>query len=476
MASVSTPSPEFVPAADRQWSLRNRLIALAVVGTLIAWIMGASVVYFAAAKESHDLFDARLRRVGAVVLSFADHEIDEVRSEGRDMVHVETELTLGSRYKYQIISNTGELLLVSFDAPRVLMAPLEQVGLVDRKIDGTEMRTEIVWNADRSKGVIIAEPLDRRSAFVGGMHSYMIPLFLVSLGALLILNWWQFRRATKALEESAQQLVDRSPNDLRPIQVEKPPIELEPLISSMNGLFARFQTALASERRLASSAAHELRTPLAAVKVQAQVAMRARSRSESQIALAHLTTCVDRASRMVDQLLALARLDSLAASPQLQVPLDLATLSELVVHDLGPALRQRGVRLHKSLHPAPIKGMEFGIAVLLRNLIDNAMRYGPAGGDVRITTGCEGGFSVVRVEDAGPGVSDDERSRIFEMFYRGAESRRVDGCGIGLSIVQTVARLHQADIRLDTSAFGGLAVTVAFPTFDEKGSPTLPQQ
>jgi signal transduction histidine kinase len=476
MASVSTPSPDVIAASRRRWSLRNRLIALAVMGTLVAWVMGAAVVYFAAAKESHDLFDERLHRMGAVVLSFADHEIDEIRSEGRDIVHIETELTLGSRYKYQIVSDSGELLLLSFDAPRALMAPLQQVGLVDREIGGVEMRTQIVWNSDRSKGVIIAEPLDRRSAFVGGMHSYMIPLFLFSLGALLVLNWWLFRRAMKALQESAEQLVDRSPNDLRPIQVEEPPIELEPLISSLNGLFGRFQTALAAERRLASSAAHELRTPLAAVKVQAQVAMRARSRSESQIALAHLTTCVDRASRMVDQLLALARLDSLAASPQLQVPLCLATMTELVLHDLGPALQQRGLRLHKSLQPAAIKGMEFGIAVLLRNLIDNAMRYGPADGDIRITTGHDGRVSFVRVEDAGPGVPAEERSRIFELFFRGAESRRVDGCGIGLSIVQTVARLHQADIRLDTSVFGGLGITVAFPTFEDKGYPTLPQQ
>jgi len=444
-------------------------MSLAAAGTLIAWIMGGSVVYFVAAKESHDLFDERLQRMGAVVLSFAEHEIDEIKAEGRDMVHVETELTLGSRYKYQIVSRTGEVLLVSYDAPRTLMAPVDQVGLVDRDVDGVEMRTEIVWNADRSKGAIIAEPLERRDAFVGGLHGYLIPLFLLSLCSLLVLNWWLFRRAMQAVEESATQLIDRSPNDLRPIKVERPPIELAPLISSMNALFERFDNALSAERRLAKAAAHELRTPLAAVKVQAQVAIRARSRSESQIALAHLSTCVDRASRMVDQLLALARLDSLAASPQLQVPLCLATVSELVLMDFGPALRQRGINLHKSLEPAPIKGMEFGVAVLLRNLLDNAMHYGPAQGDIRITTGRDGERSFVQIEDSGPGVSAEERDRIFEMFFRGAGSRNVDGCGIGLAIVQTVARLHQANIRLDSSSLGGFNIRVSFPASVDAG-------
>ena len=469
MASVSTPSTDLGASGGSRWSLRNRLMSLAAAGTLIAWITGGSVVYFVAAKESHDLFDERLQRMGAVVLSFAEHEIDEIKAEGRDMVHVETELTLGSRYKYQIVSRTGEVLLVSYDAPRTLMVPVDQVGLVDRDVDGVEMRTEIVWNADRSKGAIIAEPLNRRDAFVGGLHGYLIPLFLLSLCSLLVLNWWLFRRAMQAVEESATQLIDRSPNDLRPIKVERPPIELEPLISSMNALFQRFDNALSAERRLAKAAAHELRTPLAAVKVQAQVAIRARSRSESQIALAHLSTCVDRASRMVDQLLALARLDSLAASPQLQVPLCLATVSELVLMDFGPALRQRGINLHKSLEPAPIKGMEFGVAVLLRNLLDNAMHYGPAQGDIRITTGRDGERSFVQIEDSGPGVSAEERDRIFEMFFRGAGSRNVDGCGIGLAIVQTVARLHQANIRLDSSSLGGLNIRVSFPASVDAG-------
>jgi signal transduction histidine kinase len=469
MGSVSTPSADADPARSRRWSLRNRLMLLAAVGTLIAWIMGAGVVYFVAAKESHDLFDERLRRMGAVILSFAEHEIDEIRSEGRDIVHVETELTIGSRYKYQIFSNTGDLLLLSYDAPRAPMAPLDQSDLADRKVGGVDMRTEVVWNVDRSKAVIVAEPLDRRDTVVSALHGYLVPMFLVSLGLLLVLNWWLFRRATQALQESATQLVDRSPNDLRPIQVGQPPTELEPLIASMNGLFERFQTALAAERRLTSSAAHELRTPLAAVKVQAQVAMRARTRNESQIALAHLTTCIDRASRMVDQLLALARIDSLAASPQLQVPLCLATLTELVLQDFGPDLNQRSLQVHKSLEPAPIRGMEFGVAILLRNLIDNAMRYGPAQGDVRVTTGRDGDRSFVHVEDAGHGVSVDERERIFELFYRGTKSRGVDGCGIGLSIVQTVARLHRADIRLGTSPLGGLSIKIEFPTLVEVG-------
>jgi signal transduction histidine kinase len=324
------------------------------------------------------------------------------------------------------------------------------------------MRTCVMWNDAREMAVIVAEPLSARASYIGSTHGYLLAMFAGSLPLLLGFNWWMFRRATRSLDESARQLIDRSPRDLRPIVVESPPRELEPLISSMNALFERFDNALAAERRLTSAAAHELRTPLAAVKVQAQVAARARNSEEAARALHNLATCIDRAARMVDQLLTLARLDSLSASPAQHTTLRLDEIAAQVIDELAPLIDQHALQLAKSLAPATVEGMEFGLAVLIRNLIDNAARYTPPGGTLRVATGQHGEHAYAEVEDSGPGIPPQERKRVFDRFYR-LPSSNVDGCGIGLSIVRTVAHVHRAKVTLGESALGGLRAVVTFP-------------
>lgn len=446
----------------RGWSLRNRLLVLAAVATVTAWIAGGATVYLVSSEESARLFQQQMEDIGRAVLSFSTHEIEEIRNEGRDIVHVETAQTLGARYKYQIFSPTGEPLLLSHDAPRTPFAPLDQTGHVIREIGGVPICTSVMWNDARDMAVIVADPLSARTSYIGGIHGYLLTMFAGSLPLLLGFNWWMFRRATRSLDESARQLIDRSPRDLRPIVVESPPRELQPLISSMNALFERFDNALAAERRLTSAAAHELRTPLAAVKVQAQVAARARNSEEAARALGNLVTCIDRAARMVDQLLTLARLDSLAASPAQHATLRLDEVTAQVIDELAPLIDQHALRLAKSLAPATVEGMEFGIAVLMRNLIDNAARYTPRGGTLRVATGQHGELAYAEVEDSGPGIPPEERRRVFDRFYR-LPSNNVDGCGIGLSIVRTVAQVHQAKVTLGESPLGGLRAVVTFP-------------
>jgi signal transduction histidine kinase len=446
------------------------LLALASAATVVAWVAGGATVYLVGVEESEHLSDESMEDIGRAVLAFSDHEIEEIRSEGRDIVHLETAQTLGGRYRYQIFSAAGEPLLISHDAPRTPLAPLTQTGYVTRQIDGVPTRTCVLWSDARDKAVIVAEPLSARDGYSGTLHGYLLAMFAGTLPLLLGMNWWMFRRATRSLDESARQLVDRSPRDLRPIVVDAPPRELQPLIGSMNALFERFESALAAEQRLTSAAAHELRTPLAAVKVQAQVAARARNREEAARALGDLAASIDRAARMVDQLLTLARLDSLAASPTQHTTLRLDQITALVIDELAPLIEQQGLTLERVLAPAAVDGMEFGVAVLVRNLIDNAARYTPRGGKLRVATGQRGEHAYAEIDDSGPGIPPSERKRVFERFYR-LPSSNVDGCGIGLSIVRTVARVHRARITLDDSALlGGLRVVVAFPAAIHRSS------
>src|SRR5882672_5170122 len=450
--------PEKVAATTRpDWSLRRRLLLLTALATLIAWVAGGGATYYISHRQSQALSDERMRSVGQAMLTLADHEIDEMRLAGSGVIHVDEDPMLARRYRYQIWSpSPQQLLLTNGDPKAAPIAPFDQSGFVTRDFDGAPARTVVAWSEDRTKLIQIAEPLDLREAFPHAAFGSLFGLFLVSLTALLMIDAWMIRRATRALQDSASQLTQRSPDDLRPIEVKSPPREVQPLVKEINALFRRFSLALETERRFTSAAAHELRTPLAAVKVHAQVAQRTRTAGERKQALANLILSIDRASHMVDQLLTLSRLDGMLAMHTGASALRLDVIAGHVIDEVHPLLGRRGQRIDDDLSPCEIEGVEFGIASLLRNLIDNAMRYGPAGREIRVTVRPQDGHGLAIVEDAGPGIPEEERERVFDRFYRLYSDS--DGCGIGLSIVRAVAEVHHARIDLGRSELGGLLV------------------
>jgi signal transduction histidine kinase len=445
------------------WSLRSRLMWLAALATLFAWLTGGAGALVAAYHEGEKLYDEQLRDVARVILSFVSHEIDEIRQEGRqDMVHWETAGTLDPRYAYQVWSKDGQLLLRSHNAITVPYLPLHRDGFLDREINGRPYCTYAQRSADGNMLIQVAEDESMRRLFRPSLAYWMVGFFLVSIALLLLLNRWVFGRAVRALDQSEQQLTDRSPLDLRPVRTDDPPRELQPLLNSINGLFNRIARTLDSERHFTAAAAHELRTPLAAVRMQAQVADRARSPQEARAALKALVSCVDRASHMVDQLLTLAHVESLAPKSHTFVPVRLDRVIEQVVQDLSHARQGRNIRVDLQLDAATVPAIEFGVAALVRNLIDNALQHASSGGHVLVRTFARESEVVMTVEDAGPGIPESERIRVFERFYRLPDSD-TDGCGVGLSIVQCVADAHHAQVALDSVTRGGLRVTVIFP-------------
>ena len=460
-------------AGKPAWSLRRRLLLLTAIATLVAWLAGGGATYFISHRQSSMLSDQRMQSVAQTLLTLADHEIDEIRLAGGGLVHVDEDPTLAHRYRYQVWSpSPPQLLLTNGDAKSGPIAPFDQVGFVTRDFEGAPARTIVAWSEDRTKLIQIAEPLELREAFPYTAFASLFGLFLVSLATLLIIDAWMIRRAMRALQDSAGQLTQRSPNDLRPIEVHSPPREVQPLVSEINALFRRFANALENERRFTSAAAHELRTPLAAVKVHAQVAQLTRTAAERKKALENLLLAIDRASHMVDQLLTLSRLDGMIALRAAASPLRLDVIAGHVIDEVRPLLDRRRQRIEASLSACEIDGMEFGVASLLRNLIDNAMRYGPPAREIRVTVRPDDGHGLAVVEDAGPGIPAEERERVFERFYRLYGDG--DGCGIGLSIVRTVAETHHAQIDLGASELGGLCVRVAFPMHTSPPTITRP--
>ena len=444
----------------RPWSLRNRLFALVALAIAAAWMSGGTAVYFAVKEESSSLFDQRVMEISQLLIAYADNAIRARNPYER--VHIEHPSGSDKRYIYQIWSDQHALLLRTSDAPDEPLAPLTERGFSTRKVMGEQMRTYVELSGDGDEIIVIAEPLRLRQTFVGTLHTKFLLTLLASLPLLFAGTWWMLRRALRVVGDVATQVINRSPTDLRPIEVPSPPAELTLLLKSTNDLLARFAKALEAERRLTASAAHELRTPLAAVKMQAQVALRAHSRKELVSAMHSLDECVERASRMLEQVLTLARLEAMTDPRARGVTVQLDVVTAGVLQQLAPLIKDRQIRLSTALASARVKGLEFGLAVLMRNLIDNAIRHSPPGSAVQVETGEDVSHTYAIVRDSGPGIPEGERTRVFQRFYRPVDSKS-DGTGVGLSIVQTVVGIHHAQIRLSDEEGGGLCARVQFP-------------
>lgn len=270
--------------------------------------------------------------------------------------------------------------------------------------------------------------------------------------------WFATWRGLKPLDEVAAELGKRAPERLDPVAPTAAPREVRPLLEALNALFARVDRAMENERAFTADAAHELRTPLAAIATQAQVATRARDAAERDHALAQLTASARRASHLVEQLLILARLDPAAELPLSELRLD--TLAVEVCADHGAAALEKNITLELDAPlPVTVAGNAAMLRVLLRNLIDNAVRYTPPGGKVGVGVTAR----MLIVSDSGPGIPADQRAHALRRLHRLA-GQEIEGSGLGLSIVARIAELHRAHLELvDGIGRAGLSVRVRFP-------------
>lgn len=274
--------------------------------------------------------------------------------------------------------------------------------------------------------------------------------------------WFATWRGLKPLDAVAAEIAQRAPERLDPVLPAAAPNEVRPLLEAINALFTRVDRAMQNERAFTADAAHELRTPLAAISAQAQVAARARDAAERDHALAQLTASARRASHLVDQLLTLARLDPAAQPAMSSVRLD--QLAAEVCADHGAAALEKNITLELDApQPVSIEGNEAMLRILLRNLVDNAVRYTPAGGKVGVGVTAQEGVARLTVSDDGPGIPADKRAEALRRLHRLA-GQEIEGSGLGLSIVARIAELHHARLELrDGIGQPGLTVQVTFP-------------
>lgn len=441
----------------RSWSLRGRLL-WTVMGTSIGlWLVSVGVVIAVSWSAASDVFDDALEEGARLVLQLGVDDDGAVRDGDELRSRRGEELRL--RMYYQLVDRDGRVVLRGDDTPKRAF-----VENMRRDEDDLTVRADgELWRVHvrRGEGGVsaqVAQPLEERLELLEDLAVSLAWPALGLLALLGVLSWLLIRRLLRPLEETARRIAAKSPQDMTPVEAANPPRELEPILAALNTLLGRLAAALDSERRFTSDAAHELRTPLAALRMRVQVIER-----ELQLPAASLQSLradVDRCTALVESLLALARLEP-QSDPLAKEPVALDALLDGL--DLSAA-QARSIQVSRALAVPRLHGSPILLTSALRNLIDNAVRYGLDGGKVCVqTTPLPGGGVRLAVRDDGPGVPPAERGRLGERFFRVLGTGRV-GNGLGLSIVARIASLHGATLRFEEGLAGrGLGVVMDFP-------------
>lgn len=438
-------------------SLRRRLLWLLSGAVLLAWVATAFFTYFDARQQIGHMLDTHLVQSAGLVAAQMEHEGDAVADVGAPRQYKQESGSI-----FQVWDRHAALRLRSANAPQTRLSVLD-AGFSEATIGDERWRIFSRWDDSGRYLVQMGERFALREELAQSVASHLLHPLAVALPVLAILIWFSVRAGLLPLGLVARQVQSRAPDNLAPLGEEAVPREVSPLVQALNALFARVRASFEQERRFTADAAHELRTPLAGVKTQAQVALAADSPQERHRALSQVVQGVDRATHLVEQLLVLARLDPQAHLPS-AAAVDLHGLAASCVAEQAQCAADKNVELGlDATGDAVVLGDPTLLAVLLRNLIDNAIRYAPAGGAVDVTVARAPGGITLRVADNGPGIPELERARVFDRFYRVLGSTE-DGSGLGLSIVQRIADLHHAAIRLLQGPGGhGLVVEVLFP-------------
>lgn len=369
-----------------------------------------------------------------------------------------------NRFQFQIWDKNGNLLLHSANVPKRSLFRQES-GFSDQVIDGETWRIFTIQDEQLGITIAAAEPHAIRNELANRIARDDLYIMLLTYPISGILIWFIIGRGLSSIRRVADEIAHREPTFLEPVDLQSIPIEIKPLVNELNKLFFRLQQALEREKRFAADAAHELRTPLAALRTQTQVALRTVNEHERNLALQNLITGVDRCTHVVQQLLTLSRL--LPEENMLEdiKKVNLPSLAAEIIAQLVPSALEKNIDVELITREQLIvtEGNAIALGILIRNLVDNAIRYTPENGRVRVYITTTSNHVILRVTDNGPGIPPELRSRVFERFYR-ILGNQSTGSGLGMAIVQQIALLHKAKVKLDTPKSGkGLAVKVIFP-------------
>jgi two-component system, OmpR family, sensor kinase len=441
-------------------SIRRTLLVWLLAGLAAIALAAAGVTYLAARREVGELLDLQLKQ-----LAYSTRIDDLLRGrrpgfDARQVPHDEgvTELVT------QIWDRDG--VLVYWSQPGMGLPVPATEGYSTIHHDGRDWRVYTLVQGTHA--LQVAQAQDERAAIATQTALRTLVPFLALIPFFGVLIWVGVGRGLEPLDAMSKAVSKRRPDALAPLSERALPDELQPLAASLNGLLDRLSGAIAAQRRFTADAAHELRTPLAALKLQVDLARRASAPHEVAAAFDDLEAGVARASHVVEQLMTLARVEP-EAMAQTRTECDIVELAKDAIVARAALAADKSIDLGLAREtPATVTGDPASLGILLSNLIDNALRYTPRGGRIDVSVDRDEDAVTLSVADTGPGIPAEARERVFDRFYRGDDNAE-PGSGLGLSIVKRIADAHHASITLDAAGEGnGLVVRVRFPQEPEE--------
>ncbi len=447
----------------------HRLLARWLLGPLAVLIFISAIpTYFIAINAANDAYDSALLDPALAIASHISVSDDKISIDlpvvALDALRVDSV----DRVFFQVLGPANERIAGNASIPP---PPESGAGMrptapsyYNAGIDDVPVRVAAL-SAPHQQGrvlVQVAETLLKREHLVKEMLlSALVPELGIAIAAVALF-WYGIRRGLEPLERLRREIAMRSPVDLRPVVESDKPQEIQPLVVALNQLLGRLNAAIDSQRRFIANAAHQLRTPLAGLKTHAELARREPDQAETRALLDMIADETERTSRLVNQLLALARAEPGVGQDYAQDPVNLHDVASRAVQAWVPRALAKNIDLGFELDDAWTVGNAPLLSELLANLLDNALAYTQAGGTVTVRTRAADGWAYFEVEDNGPGIPEQERGRVFERFYRVAGTGG-DGSGLGLAVVAEIAARHDAAVEIVTPAEGrGTCVRVAF--------------
>ena len=446
-----------------QHSLFGEILDWMLAPLLLLWPMSIAITYLVAKGIANQPFDHALEdNVTMLVQQFKQGDgaqAGQAPGQNRSARDVLRGDDVDAVY-YLVIDQQGRYITGDRDLPPPQDADRYRSGTVlfrNDNVHGTPVRVAFAYidTPDAAAGdegralVQVAETLEKRAQLANEIiKGVILPQFII-LPIILALVWFALARGLSPLAQLQERIRARPPDDLSPIESGQVPEEITPLVGSLNDMLSRLSLSIDMQKRFIADAAHQMKTPLAGMRMQSELALRQTDHDEIHRSLLQLAKSSEAATRLVNQLLALARAEN---QPQAGTAFETIALSELaraVVHDWVQAsfAQQIDLGFEQPAHPVLISGNPMMLRELLGNLIDNALRYTPPGGSVTVRVRAIPDMAILEVEDTGPGIAQAERAHVFERFYRILGSN-VDGSGLGLAIVREIAQQHGAEVDI----------------------------
>lgn len=441
-------------------SLQGRLV-LRVVGVVaLVWVIVAILTWIDVRDELDELLDSHLAQAASLLVM---QQIRAVEDDDHE-IDVPTLYRYAPKVAFQVF-HKGQLLLRSANAPVRPMVDSVQPfrsGLKTVSIDNRVWRVFAAYGAENDMQVYVGERAQSRTAILRAVLRSTLAPMLIALPILALVAWLAIRQSLTPLRDLGRMLRERQPQSISPVVLQPAPSEMAPMLEALNGLLARMAVLIESERRFNADAAHELRTPIAAIRAQAQVALGESDLQRQHPALLATLAGCDRATRLVEQLLMLSRVES-GTVPALAA-LDLAALARNVVAELAHAAIDKSQNIALDVvGDCAVSGNLELLAALVRNLVDNAIRYCPERSNIQVAVRKTAQGVLLDVEDDGPGLNEQDMARLGERFFRVLGNGQT-GSGLGWSIAQRIAKAHGATVQVNRSVrLGGFAVSICFP-------------